>query len=317
MRLISAALLGALIAAGCGAEDAPLRASVSPADIYFDTFDGGSVPLSEASAETIARLLDAITPVDLPTYESVVETSWLGDADVVLSYIAKSGEAFAYPVKILDLHEIVNDEIDGVPVLISYCPLCRSGVAYDRRTEAGVLEFSNTSALYENDMVMVDRQTGSYWWQAAGDAIVGELTGNRLEALPAETVSWDQWRDRHPRGLVLKRPTDRDYSRDRFAGYAERVDAGSTPFRVDPAVFADDRLNAGALVIVVETDEGPIAWTATPPRSTESCRSERCVHVAATGEGGTVTRSGESVPVRTMLWFAALSVYPELTLSAG
>jgi hypothetical protein len=108
--------------------------SVPLDDVHFDTFDGGSVPLSESTPELRARLLDAIPPIDRPVYGDVSAGDWLAPNDLVVGYVA-GGETYAYPFKILNFHEIVNDEIDGVPVLISYCPLCRSAIVYDRRWE--------------------------------------------------------------------------------------------------------------------------------------------------------------------------------------
>ena len=144
--------------------------------VYFDTFDGGSVRLSEANEPLIARLRDAIPPIDAPRYETAAMGDWLDGADLVLGFVTEAGDAYAYPHKILNFHEIVNEEFDGIPVLISYCPLCRSGVVYDRRLEGRTLSFGNTSALYESDLVMFDRETNSYWWQVAGRAIVGALS---------------------------------------------------------------------------------------------------------------------------------------------
>ncbi|MFA9565117.1 MAG: DUF3179 domain-containing (seleno)protein, partial [Acidimicrobiales bacterium] len=151
----------------------------------FDTFDGGSTPpLPESTPELRSRLLDAIPPIDAPTYGDATSGDWLEPDDLVLGYEA-GGQPYAYPFKILNFHEVVNDRLDGLPVLISYCPLCGSGIVYDRRVDGRVLSFGNTSALYESDLVMVDRATGSYWWQVAGEAIVGPLTGTELTALPS------------------------------------------------------------------------------------------------------------------------------------
>lgn len=140
--------------------DVDLSAHTVPLDeIYFDTFDGGAVPLSESTSELRARLLHAIPPIDDPIYDDVTAGDWLNPDDPVLGYVA-GGQAYAYPFKILNYHEIVNDVLDGSPVLISFCPLCRSAIVYDRRVDGEVLSFGNTSALYESDMVMVDRGTG-------------------------------------------------------------------------------------------------------------------------------------------------------------
>ncbi len=100
---------------------------------------------------------------------------------------------------------------------------------YDRRLEGETLLFGNTSALYENDLVMFDYQTGSYWAQVGGDAIVGTLTGERLEPLPAITMSWRQWSELHPDTLVLSRNQGFNqpqlYTQDPFRGYERRVES--------------------------------------------------------------------------------------------
>ena len=225
--------------------------SVPLDEVYFDTFDGGSVPLSVSTPELRSRLLDAIPPIDRPVYGPASDGSWLAPDDLVLGYVT-GGRAYAYPFKILNYHEIVNDEFDGVPVLISYCPLCRSAIVYDRRAGGHVLSFGNTSALYESDLVMVDRNTGSYWWQVAGTAIVGALTGTELVALPSEVATWAGWTSRYPDTLVLSRETgyERPYERDAFATYADVLDAGRFPFPVGEAA-RDPRLAASALVVGV------------------------------------------------------------------
>jgi len=140
--------------------------SVPLEDIYFDTFQpvNRAVHLSEASLELIQRLQDAIPPIHHPKYETVSDATWMRDRDVVLGY-ADGDQAWAYPIRILNLHEIVNDTLAGEQVLISYCPLCYTGIVHSRNLGDRVLTFGNTSALYESDMVMLDYETGSYWWQ--------------------------------------------------------------------------------------------------------------------------------------------------------
>ena len=229
--------------------------SVPLNEIYFDTFDGGSVPLSESTADLRLRLLDAIPPIDRPVYGDASAGVWLAPDDLVLGYVA-GGQAYAYPFKILNYHEIVNDDLGGVPVLISYCPLCRSAIVYDRRVDGDVLSFGNTSALYESDLVMVDRTTGSYWWQVTGTAIVGPLTDAALEPLPSVVATWTDWASLHPETLVLTRATgfSRPYERDAFAGYADIIDSGRFPFPVGEAA-QDAGLRPSALVVGVVINE--------------------------------------------------------------
>jgi len=213
--MAAATVLLSMGAAACAADDPATPTEpvavrdpgpVDPSKIVFDTFDGGSIPLTQANAQIIAALRDLIPPIDSPAYESVTDaTDWLPEDDIVLAYTDDTGGEWAYPVRILNFHEIVNDEIAGRPVLISYCPLCASGVVYDRRVDGTELSFSNTSALYQSDLVMVDRETGSYWWQVAGRAIIGDLTDSTLEPLPSSMRRWSDWSAAHPNGSVLSR----------------------------------------------------------------------------------------------------------------
>ena len=138
--------------------------SVSLSDILFDTFGGSPrfLPLDRAKEDRILALRDAIVPILHPEYGAAGTLSWMKDDSLVMGYV--SGEdAYAYPINVLNMHEIVNDVINGVPVLITYCPLCFSGVVYHRDLDGTLLTFGNTSALYQSDLVMYDHQalTGS------------------------------------------------------------------------------------------------------------------------------------------------------------
>ncbi len=267
-KILIAAAAAALVAAACGSGGDGARYdgggadrgtvagvdlsrhSVPLADVHFDTFDGGSVPLSEIGGDLILSLVDAIPPIDEPRYEDASGGDWLEGDDLVIGYVGANGDAWAFPVKILNFHEIVNDELDGTPVLISYCPLCRSAIAYDRRLDGRELTFGNSSALYESDLVMFDRETSSYWWQVAGEAIVGTLTGARLTTLPSTTVTWAQWLQDHPDTMVLSRETGfaRSYERDVFAGYRDQVNDERFAFPVS-ADALDGRLAPGDEVL--------------------------------------------------------------------
>ena len=244
-----------------GLPDVDTSVSMVPiSDVYFDTFDGGSVPLSESTPELRRRLLDAIPPIDTPIYGDATTGDWLQPDDLVLGYIG-GDQAYAYPFKILNFHEIVNDVIDGIPVLVSYCPLCGSAIVYDRRLDGNVLSFGNTSALYESDLVMVDRGTGSYWWQVAGTAIVGPLSGVSLNPFPSSVATWEDWAATYPDRLVLTRDTgfDRSYDRDVFSTYADAIDDGRFVFPVGEAAL-DSRLPASALVVGVAVGEAMRAY---------------------------------------------------------
>ncbi len=225
-------------------------------DIHFNTFDGRSLPLAEAEDADIERLRDAIPPIERPVYVGPDGIDILSDDDLVLGYVTEDGQPIAYPIKILNFHEIVNEELAGTPLLVAYCPLCRSGVVYDRRVDGQELTFGNTSALLDNDMVMYDHQTNSYWWHIAGRAVVGELTGAELEPLPSSTTTWAEWQDRHPDTRVLSTDTGfpRSYEVDPFDGFRSAINDGQRPFPDAEVSQHDDRLDDGEEVVGVVLD---------------------------------------------------------------
>lgn len=290
------------------------RASVSLDDVVFDTFDGGFTTLADSTIELRTSLRDAIPPLDHPRYEAGSAIEWLADDDLVVGYVA-GDQAYAYPVRILNSHEIVNDELGGAPVLISYCPLCRSGVVYDRVVDGRELTFSNTSALHDSDLVMVDRQTGSYWWQVAGRAIVGELTGSELTAMPSELATWGDWRERNPDTLTLSRDTgySRRYERDNFERYDESVAAGDFAFPVGEAA-RDARLGAAEIVVSITIGDVTVAYpTASLDRPFEDTIAGVDVTVTPHDFGASVVRNdGAPVGTRTAFWFSVVSAFPDV-----
>ena len=134
-----------------------------------------------------------------------------------------NGESKAYPVAILMWHEIVNDEVEGVPVTVTFCPLCNIAIVFDRRIGDVVYDFGTSGNLRKSDLVMWDRQTESWWQQITGEAIVGELTGMKLTTIPAPMVSWSDFKEATPDGLLLSRDTGfgRNYNSAPYGGYDE------------------------------------------------------------------------------------------------
>ena len=229
--------------------------SVPLEEIVFDTFDGRSVRLTEATDGLMRQLMDVLEPIYNPEYGDADGLSWLRDTDLVIGYV--SGEdSYAYPVNVLNFRELVIDVIDEVPLLVSYCPLCSSGAVYSREADGRALLFGNTSALYRSDLVMFDHETGSYWFQVLGEAVVGPLTGVRLEPLASMTARWGDWRRLHPRTRLLVADGGiafgSHHARDPFGpSYADSLDEGLRPFSaVDEE--PDDRLRASEMVITAE-----------------------------------------------------------------
>jgi len=190
---------------------------------------------------------DGIPSIDRPLFESIdAARSWLSDRSPVISLTIRS-EARAYPLAILIWHEIVNDAIGGTPVVVTFCPLCNTGLAFERTVDGLIHDFGTTGNLRYSDLVMYDRQTESWWQQATGTAIVGTLTGTQLRFLPAQIVALGDFAAANPRGQVLSRNTGqrRDYGRNPYAGY----DSIDDPFLFDGVL--DGRLSPMERVVTI------------------------------------------------------------------
>lgn len=194
---------------------------------------------------------DGIPSIDDPKFVGVDEVVFLEENEPVLA-VDIDGDVRAYPVQILMWHEIVNDTVAGVPVAVTYCPLCNSAVAYDRRVDGQVLEFGTSGLLWNSALVMYDRQTETLWSHFTGQGIVGELTGTELDVFPVATAPWGAWRDAHPDGLVLGRDTgfDRAYGRNPYPGYD---DVTSEPFLFEGDV--DGRYTAMTRIVGIENGD--------------------------------------------------------------
>ncbi len=192
---------------------------------------------------------DGIPPIDDPTFLRVADVDFLAADEPVLA-LEIDGDARAYPVQIMTWHEIVNDTVGGVPVAVSYCPLCNSAVAYDRRLGDRILDFGTSGLLYNSALVMYDRQTETLWSHFTGEGIVGELTGEDLVVFPLSTVSWATFRDANPDGVVLSRDTGfrRDYGRNPYPGYD---DVDGVPFLFEGEV--DGRYTALTRIVGIES----------------------------------------------------------------
>jgi hypothetical protein len=199
---------------------------------------------------------DGIPAIDTPKFERVADVDWLADDEAVLA-IEIDGDARAYPYQILTWHEIVNDTVGDVPVAVTYCPLCNSGVGFDRRVDDKVLDFGTSGRLYASNLVMYDRQTESLWPQLTGEAAVGTMTGTRLEFVPVFPIGWSDFRDDHPDGWVLSRDTghSRDYGRNPYVGYD--VNPEQEPMFGAPT--DDDRLFPLDRVIALESSGEQVA----------------------------------------------------------
>lgn len=241
--------LGGILLASCGADQSGSDGVPPGIPGQWSTdFSKHSVPLSEFTGGGPPK--DGIPSIDDPKFTSTGEADrWLADGEP-LAVLELGGETRLYPIQILVWHEIVNDEIGGVPVAVTYCPLCNSTVAFERTVGSEVLDFGTTGQLRKSDLVMYDRQTESWWQQLTGESLVGEYIGTELEMLPSGILSWQEARRIYPGAEVLSRDTgaERDYGSSPYPGYD---DPDSEPFLLEEEV--DGRLPAKARVTAIRT----------------------------------------------------------------
>lgn len=198
---------------------------------------------------------DRIPPIDEPNFDSVENIDWIQDQEPGVLVEIEDDVRF-YPLSIMTRHEIVNDEIGGVPVAVTYCPLCNTALAFDRRFEGEVLRLGVSGLLRMSDLVMWDLQSQSLWQQITGEAIVGEHAGDSLTPIPSAIVRWADFKVNHPDGLAMTQDQGfgTNYGRNPYEFYS----SSARPFLFRGE--ADDRFPALSRVVGVTMEEGDKAY---------------------------------------------------------
>ncbi|WP_087016417.1 DUF3179 domain-containing protein [Thaumasiovibrio subtropicus] len=296
-----------------------LLASVSAAQLNGFSLDTTSIPRNEILRGGPPR--DGIPALLSPNFiEKTAEQAPLKPDDVVLGLFL-NGIAKAYPINIMNWHEIVNDEFEGKPVMISYCPLCGSGVAFERaiaKNEASAtpaLSFGVSGLLYNSDMLMYDHQTESLWSQIKGEAISGKHLGMRLQQLPMQMMRWKHWYARHPNTLVLSTQTgfSRNYDVNPYAGYEshERL-----YFPVSETV--PDRYHAKAWVYGLTLENQSLAIPLSTLKSKQETEfsytlDDQIIDFIWQPESESLLaydQQGHPLPLTPLYWFAWYTFYP-------
>jgi hypothetical protein len=277
--LAVAVLAGGFTLAACGSDDAastttgggrtatapspPATATVvsSPTESVPSALEDPSNPAFPPPLVNVDEIVsggpppDGIPAIDDPKFIPIGEVTTLEDQEPVVAF-ELDGDARAYPLEVLMWHEIVNDTVAGVPVAVTYCPLCNTAVVFDRRLGDRVLDFGTSGKLYNSALVMYDRQTESLWAHFTAQSLAGVLSGQELDTYPAQIVSWASWRDAHPDGRVLSRDTGyaRDYGTNPYLGYDD-VDEQPFLFRGE----VDGRLAAMERIVAIGRGDDPVA----------------------------------------------------------
>jgi len=249
VRYISVVLISVLfLSSGAVAKDAPRAwkkawpaTDFSRHSVALDEITGGGPPK------------DGIPAIDAPQFAPLSRVRGLGEKEPLI-VITVNGQVKGYPLRILLWHEIVNDVIGGVPVAVTYCPLCDSAIVFDRRVDGKVLDFGTTGKLRNSDLVMYDRQSESWWQQFVGEAIVGDYMGTLLKIIPSRVESVARFRQRGPESLILTPPKGvrRNYGTNPYAGYDRQ------PYPVSAFVSAEMPKGIAPMARVVRV--GRHAW---------------------------------------------------------
>ncbi|MGL4415715.1 DUF3179 domain-containing protein [Roseinatronobacter monicus] len=170
---------------------------------------------------------DGIPAIWNPALIAAQSEQRLDAREPVLTYAPEHGPARAYPIRYLMWHEIVNDVVEGLPIAVTYCPLCNSAMVFDARIDGERHTFGVSGKLRHSDMIMYDRETKSWWQQAVGEGVVGRHAGTQLTQLPAWMEDWASFLTEHPDGLVMDEPDwRRAYGSNPYVNY----DTSSRPF---------------------------------------------------------------------------------------
>lgn len=200
---------------------------------------------------------DGIPSIDDPQFVSSAEAAdWLAEREPVIA-VEIDGEARAYPLQILTWHEIVNDTVADVPVAVTFCPLCNSAITFDRRFDDQTFEFGTSGLLRKSDLVMYDRTTETLWQQFTGEGIIGDLAGEQLTIVPSSLISFANFKQAYPDGVILSRDTgfNRRYGENPYVGYDE---IGNNPFLFNGPI--DGRLPAVERVVTVSLGDIDVAY---------------------------------------------------------
>jgi hypothetical protein len=265
---------------------------------------GGLIPSDEILQGGPPR--DGIPAIDKPQFVKTGDVRFLKNSDRVLG-VVRGSVAKAYPVRILNWHEIVNDTFGAERIAVTFCPLCGTGMAYLSEANGKPLSFGVSGLLYNSDVLLYDRQTDSLWSQILSQAVSGPMKGARLTSVPLSHTTWADWKKRHPDTLVLSTDTGfaRDYARDPYESYVRN------PALLFPVKGQSARYHPKEQVIGVEVNGKFKAYpfielSKGPGEVVDSVGGQR-ITVRFDGEhrtGTVVDATGKEIPSVIAFWFA-------------
>ena len=274
-----------------------------------------SIPLNEILSGGPPK--DGIPSIDNPQFWTVAQAdSFLDGNDIGLGLEYK-GESRFYPFQILVWHEIVNDTVAGDPLLVTYCPLCLTGIVFESRVGGVPQEFGVSGRLWQSNLLMYNRASNpdneSLWSQVLGEAVLGSNTGEKLKIITSDIIQWNDWKKIHPNTKVLSTDTgtSRNYSQDPYGDYytSQSVSFGAS--------FNDQRLHPKALVVGIEIDEKQKAYhvdALAVGEIKDNFAGQKLIVNKDSAGRVRISANGEEIPAVWGFWFSWLAVHPDTEL---
>jgi len=289
---------------------------IAPSALYAASDNGfdlnhSLIPVTQIHHGGPAR--DGIPAIDRPRFIPASQAAYLQDRDRVLG-INRNGVSKAYPIRILNYHEIVNDQFGEEAIVVTYCPLCGTGMAFIASVDGSVRDFGVSGLLYKNDVLLYDRETESLWSQLMKQAVTGPMRGVRLQQVVMSHTTWADWRRRYSDTLVLSTDTGvrRDYQRSPYAGYASSEDV------YFPIGNIDRRYHPKELVIGVSLGNRGKAYpfvelSRTGGKLLDSYSNRKILiqFDAENRSGAVFDADGEEIPSTISYWFAWQAFHPD------
>ena len=303
-----------LLIAGAGLASETVEAA--PQRDSFNGFNvsNATIPTSEILPGGPGR--DGIPSIDKPKFVRPSSVNFMLPDDLVVS-VTIGDKTRAYPLRILVWHEIVNDELAGHPIAVTYCPLCGTAMVLNRRVGSRVLSFGVSGLLYYSDVLMYDRQTDSLWSQLAMKAVSGPLVNKKLEWLVSEHLTWAAWKAKYPQGEVLSTQTgaQRNYSVSPYTGYEHNPD---TMFPV-PTTRTELPKKDWVVGVIVNGVTRAYPLKSLPPGQAvrDEINSTALEIIFQPGSQQVEVRraeNGELLPSVRVYWFAWQAFYPQTGL---
>lgn len=258
---------------------------------------------------------DGIPSIDNPKFITPKQVNFLHDDDMVISF-TQGSITKAYPIRILIWHEITNDTINGKPITVTYCPLCGTGMVFDRVIDGKTKSFGVSGLLYRSDVLMYDRESMSLWSQLGMKGVSNESIGKKLKWLPSEQLTWKAWKQKYPNGSVLS--TDTGYNRQYSSQAYERYFASKNVMFPVPKLRneLEDKSKIVGVIINGVAKAYPLKLLQQKPLIQDIVAQQKInINYDEQNKSVVVTNQlNQSIPSVEAYWFAWQGFYPKTEL---